>query len=148
MAAPDLINLSGLMDDAKCFAFVLGRCRKLAGAPGRGTPAVVASDDTSVQVKGKTCWEWVFVTTLCVLHIVRPSRGAAVVRTLFGGQRPRVWVSDGLRSQHGHADLWQLCLAHLLRDAQYGPWRRSGPDPHTLPNHERRRPEGIRTLNT
>jgi len=81
--------------------------------------AVVASDETSVRVKGKTCWEWVFVTTLCVLHIIRPSRGAAVVRTLFAGQRPRIWVSDGLRSQRGHADLWQLCLAHLLRDAQY-----------------------------
>ena len=26
MAASDLINLSGLMDDAKCFAFVRQRC--------------------------------------------------------------------------------------------------------------------------
>ena len=81
--------------------------------------AVVASDETSVRVAGKTCWEWVFVTAVCVLHVIRPSRGAAVVRTLFGAQRPRVWVSDSFGSQRGHADQWQMCLAHLLRDAQY-----------------------------
>jgi len=80
---------------------------------------VVASDETSVRVTKKTCWEWVFVTAACVLHIIRPSRGAAVVRALFGEVRPRVWISDSLGSQRGHADLWQVCLAHLLRDAQY-----------------------------
>jgi len=81
--------------------------------------AVVASDETSVRVAGKTWWEWVFVTAVCVLHVIRPSRGAAVVRALFGAQRPRVWVSDSFGSQRGHADCWQMCLAHLLRDAQY-----------------------------
>lgn len=90
--------------------------------------AVVASDETSVPanslgelrgVAGKTWWEWVFVTAVCVLHVIRPSRGAAVVRALFGAQRPRVWVSDSFGSQRGHADQWQMCLAHLLRDAQY-----------------------------
>ena len=81
--------------------------------------AVVASDETSVRVAGKTWWEWVFVTAVCVLHVIRPSRGAAVVRALFGAQRPRVWVSDSFGSQRGHADQWQVCLAHLLRDAQY-----------------------------
>ena len=81
--------------------------------------SVVASDETSVRVMKKTCWEWVFVTAIAVLHIIRPSRGAEVVRALFGELRPRVWVSDSLGSQRGHADLWQVCLAHLLRDAQY-----------------------------
>jgi len=81
--------------------------------------AVVASDETSVRVAGKTWWEWVFVTGVCVLHLIRPSRGAAMVRALFGAQRPRVWVSDSFGSQRGHADQWQVCLAHLLRDAQY-----------------------------
>ena len=80
---------------------------------------VVASDETSVRVMKKTQWEWVFVTAFAVLHIIRPSRGAEVVRALFGSIRPRVWVSDSLGSQRGHADLWQMCLAHLLRDAQY-----------------------------
>jgi len=81
--------------------------------------AVVASDETSVRVAGKTWWEWVFVTAVCVLHVIRPSRGARVVRALFGARRPRVWVSDSFGSQRGHADQWQMCLAHLLRDAQY-----------------------------
>jgi transposase len=81
--------------------------------------AVVASDETSVRVMKKTHWEWVFVTACAVLHIIRPSRGADVVRALFGDIRPLVWISDSLGSQRGHADLWQVCLAHLLRDAQY-----------------------------
>ena len=80
---------------------------------------VVASDETSVRVMKRTHWEWVFVTAACVLHIIRPGRGACVVRDLFGDWRPRVWISDGLRSQRGHAEQWQMCLAHLLRDTQY-----------------------------
>lgn len=83
------------------------------------TSDVVASDETSVPVMKRTQREWVFVTAACVLHIIRPSRGACVVRELFGDWRPRVWISDGLRSQRGHAGQSQMCLAHLLRDAQY-----------------------------
>lgn len=80
---------------------------------------VVCSDETSVRVDGRTWWEWVFVGTRSVLHLIRPSRGKAVVRTLFGESRPEVWVSDMLGSQRGHAEQWQVCLAHLLRDARY-----------------------------
>ncbi len=80
---------------------------------------VVCSDETSARVSGKTWWEWVFVGTLAVLHIIRPSRGKAVVRDLFGATQPLVWVSDMLGSQRGHAVQWQVCLAHLLRDARY-----------------------------
>ena len=79
---------------------------------------VVCSDETSVRVKGKTCWEWVFVSTLAVLHVIRPSRGKAVVRALFDAIRPAVWVSGMLGSQRGHGVRWQVCLAHLLRDAR------------------------------
>jgi transposase len=80
---------------------------------------VVCSDETSVRVKGKNWWEWVFVTTIAVLHIIKPSRGKAVVRALLGDIRPKVWVSDMLGSQKGHAVEWQVCLAHLIRDAKY-----------------------------
>jgi transposase-like protein len=49
MAAPDLVNLSGLMDDAKCFAFVR-QCRWPEGVRclGCGSPAVIRDgcDDT------------------------------------------------------------------------------------------------------
>jgi transposase len=80
---------------------------------------VVCSDETSARVCGKTWWEWVFVGTLAVLHVIRPSRGKAVVTGLFGAIQPLVWVSDMLGSQRGHAVQWQVCLAHLLRDARY-----------------------------
>jgi transposase len=40
---------------------------------------VVCSDETSVRVKGKNWWEWVFIGTLAVLHTIKPSRGKAVV---------------------------------------------------------------------
>ena len=80
---------------------------------------VVCSDETSVRVKGKNWWEWVFIGTLAVLHVIQPSRGKAVVAALFGKARPEVWVSDMLGSQRGHGILWQVCLAHLLRDAKY-----------------------------
>jgi len=97
---------------------------------------VVCSDETSARVKGRNWWEWVFVGTLAVLHVIQPSRGKAVVRALFGAIRPGVRVSDMLGdtaqgsacvsrwngrggSQRGHGVLWQVCLAHLLRDAKY-----------------------------
>jgi transposase len=80
---------------------------------------VVCSDETSARVKGKNWWEWVFVGALAVLHIIQSSRGKAVVTALFGETRPAVWVSDMLGSQRGHGIVWQVCLAHLLRDAVY-----------------------------
>ena len=80
---------------------------------------VVCSDETSARVSGKTWWEWAFIGSLAVLHVIRPSRGKAVVQALFGEIRPMVWVSDMLGSQRGHAVEWQVCLAHLLRDATY-----------------------------
>jgi transposase len=83
------------------------------------TSPVVCSDETSVRVKGKNWWEWVFVTTVAVLHVIKPSRGKAVVNALFGSMQPEVWVSDMLGSQRGHGVRWQVCLAHLLRDAKY-----------------------------
>src|ERR1700709_2887297 len=61
----------------------------------------------------------VFIGTLAGLHVTQPSRGKAVITALFGAIRPEVWVSDMLGSQRGHGILWQVCLAHLLRDAAY-----------------------------
>ena len=80
---------------------------------------VVCSDETSARVSGKNWWEWVFIGSLAVLHVIRPSRGKAVVQALFGEIRPLVWVSDMLGSQRGHAVEWQVCLAHLPRDVTY-----------------------------
>jgi transposase len=104
---------------------ILGRARAPLLAAAAAVQAVVlaspvvCSDETSARVKGRNWWEWVFVGTLAVLHIIQPSRSKAVVRALFGEIRPVVWVSDMLGSQRGHGVLWQVCLAHLLRDAKY-----------------------------
>ena len=80
---------------------------------------VICSDETTVRVQGRTCWNWVFQNEQLVIHVIRPSRGRAVVEEVLGGHRPQIWVSDLFAAQRGHADLWQVCLAHQLRDLGY-----------------------------
>ena len=81
--------------------------------------AVVASDETSARVKGKTFWQWVFATSTAVYHIIAPTRGKCVPVDFLGAVKPDVWISDRLAAQHTHARLHQYCLAHLIGDAQY-----------------------------
>jgi transposase len=52
------------------------------------------------------------------VHVVRNSRAASVITEVMAGHRPVIWVSDLYGAQQGHADLWQICLAHQLRDCQ------------------------------
>src|SRR5512135_248180 len=80
---------------------------------------VVCSDETTVRVQGQTQWNWVFQNAQVVIHIIRRSRGRAVVTEVLGGHRPDIWVSDLYSAQRGHADAWQICLAHQLRDLRY-----------------------------
>ena len=81
--------------------------------------SVIACDETSARVEGVTCWQWVFGTATAVFHRIAASRGAAVVTTFLEGAVPEVWVSDRLAAQMGHAKAHQVCLSHLLRDAQF-----------------------------
>jgi transposase len=82
---------------------------------------LVGSDETSARVEGKTVWEWVFQNAQVCLHVIRPSRGAEVIKEVMGAHRPEVWVSDLFSAQKKHpAEDWQVCLAHQLRDCQYG----------------------------
>lgn len=80
---------------------------------------IVCSDETSVRIDGKTCWNWVFQNEQVVIHVIRQSRGAAVVTEVMDGHRPVIWISDLYGAQQGHADQWQVCLAHQLRDCQF-----------------------------
>jgi transposase len=80
---------------------------------------VICSDETTVRINGRTCWNWVFQNEQVVIHVVRPTRAAAVVSEVLGGYRPALWISDLYGGQQGHADAWQVCLAHQLRDCQY-----------------------------
>jgi transposase len=80
---------------------------------------IVGCDETSVRIDGRTHWNWVFQNDQVVIHVVRNSRAASVVAETMAGHRPRIWVSDLYGAQQGHADLWQVCLAHQLRDCKY-----------------------------
>ena len=84
----------------------------------RSSP-VVASDETSARVKGKTWWQWVLLSSTAVYHVIADSRGAKVVIDFLQGAVPQVWVADRYAAQNGHGIERQLCLAHLLRDSQY-----------------------------
>lgn len=80
---------------------------------------VIYSDETGIRVEGKGHWNWVFQNDDVVIHVVRASRGACVVAEVLDGHRPALWVSDLYGAQQGHAEAWQVCLAHQLRDCQY-----------------------------
>ena len=84
----------------------------------RNSP-VIASDETSARVKGKTYWQWTFVAAKAVVHLIAPTRGKIVPKQFLNGARPEVWISDRLPAQCKHADAHQFCLSHLTRDAQY-----------------------------
>ena len=103
-----------LVRAAPCFnrevAEILKRLRKAR---------VIYSDETSVRIDGVNWWNWVFQNDDIVLHVVRRSRGTGVVEEVLNGHRPVLWVSDLYGPQQGHADKWQVCLAHQLRDCQY-----------------------------
>jgi transposase len=107
--------LDAMLQRAKpCFdnevAAILARLRR---------SRIVCSDETSVRVDGQTHWDWVFQNDQVVIHVMRDSRARSVVSDVMAGHRPRIWVSDLYGAQQGHADLWQICLAHQLRDCQY-----------------------------
>jgi len=80
---------------------------------------VVASDETSARVEGKNWWQWVVLSSTAVHHLIADSRSAAVLTDFLGETKPEVWVADRYAAQAGHGTERQLCLAHLLRDAQY-----------------------------
>lgn len=80
---------------------------------------LICSDETSARVHGRNQWEWVFQNDQVAVHVIRPSRGRAVVAEVLAGHRPELWVSDLYGAQRGHAARWQLCLAHQLRDCQF-----------------------------
>jgi transposase len=81
--------------------------------------AVMASDETSARVKGKTWWPWTFGCATAVYHLIAPTRGKCVPTGFLDGARPKVWLSDRLAAQGTHAEAQQFCLAHLIRDAQF-----------------------------
>jgi len=84
----------------------------------RASP-VVASDETSARVAGRTWWQWVLLSSTAVYHVIVDTRAASVVSDFLRGTVPEIWVADRYAGQAGHAKERQICLAHLLRDAQF-----------------------------
>jgi transposase len=83
------------------------------------TSEVIASDETSARVKGKTWWQWTFGCATAVSFVIAETRGKCVPTAFLAGVKPKMWLSDRLPAQLRHAEEHQFCLAHLIRDAQY-----------------------------
>lgn len=80
----------------------------------------LASDETGVRVGKKTGWLWIFHHGSAAVFRIALSRGKDVVEDFLGEHRPDFWLSDRLGSQMGWAKkAQQVCLAHLIREAQY-----------------------------
>ena len=118
-------GLFGLTISQGAIANVLARVGEAFAAPAERIAAevraseVIASDETSARVKGKTWWQWTFGCATAVYHVIAPTRGKCVPTDFLGGVKPQMWLSDRLAAQLGHAEEHQFCLAHLIRDAQY-----------------------------
>ena len=46
---------------------------------------VIASDETSARVKGKTWWQWTFGCATTVYHVIAPTRGKCVPTESISG---------------------------------------------------------------
>jgi transposase len=118
-------GLFGLTISQGAIANMLARVGEAFAAPAERiaaevrTSEVIASDETSARVKGKTWWQWTFGCATAVYHVIAPTRGKCVPTDFLGGVKPKMWLSDRLAAQLGHAEEHQFCLAHLIRDAQY-----------------------------
>ena len=80
---------------------------------------VVCSDETAVRVDGRTHRNRVFRNDQVVIHVIRPTRGRAVVAEVLGDHRPAIWASDLYGARRGHADLRQVRPAHQPRDLRH-----------------------------
>jgi len=102
---------------ARAQAPLLAAAEPIAAAV-RASP-VVGSDETSARVRGRTWWQWVLLSSTAVYHVIAATRAASVVTDFLAGARPDIWVADRYTGQARHGTARQVCLAHLLRDAQY-----------------------------
>jgi len=108
-----LVNMLAHSRPAFAYQASLIRARLLAST-------ILQSDETSQRVAKQTWWNWVFHHADSACFLIRPSRGKDVVEEFLGEVRPQFWVSDRLAAQMGWATQdHQVCLAHLLREAQF-----------------------------
>ena len=76
-------------------------------------------DETSWRQQQQRAWVWVAVTRWVSVFLIRPSRGAKVLRELVGASSGTVLTSDRAKAYNGQPlRRRQLCWAHLRRDFQ------------------------------
>jgi transposase len=121
-----LSDLLGLAISEGALANIMMRCANPLGAALSAirerllSGSALQSDETSMRVGKRTWWMWTFHHGDCAAFVIAPSRGKDVIEGFLGGHRPDYWVSDRLAAQMGWAKKdHQVCLAHLIRDAQY-----------------------------
>ena len=108
-----LVNMLAAAGDAFKRQTRLIRARLLSGT-------AIQSDETGLRVGKQNWWLWVFHHQHSAIFIADPSRAKSVPEAFLGGHRPDYWVSDRYGGQLGWASKDnQVCLAHLIRDAQY-----------------------------
>ena len=115
-------GLFGLTISQSAIANMLARVGKAFRTPADRIAAevraseVIAGDETSARVKGKTWWQR---SATAVAFVMAETRGKCVPTAFLAGAKPKMWLSDRLPAQCKHAEEHQFCLAHLIRDAQY-----------------------------
>ena len=108
-----LVNILDAASEAFGTARSAIRNRLLAGT-------ILESDETGLRVGKKNWWFWVFHHADSAVFVAEPSRAKTVVEDFLGEVRPDYWLSDRYGGQLGWAVKDnQVCLAHLIRDAQY-----------------------------
>jgi transposase len=108
-----LVNILAASRAAFAKQTSLIKARLLAGT-------ALASDETGMRVGRANWWLWVFHHEDSAIFVADPHRSKAVVETFLGDWRPDYWISDRYGAQMGWATRnHQVCLAHLIRDAQY-----------------------------
>ena len=118
-------GLFGLTISQGAIANMLARVGEAIAAPAERIAAevraseVIASDETSARVKGKTWWQWTFGCATAVYFVIAETRGKCVPTSFLASAKPKMWLSDRLPAQCKHAEEHQFCLAHLIRNAQY-----------------------------
>lgn len=79
--------------------------------------AVVHGDETSHTEKNKKMWTWAFIGSLVAAFVIRPSRGAVVVKDFLGESFQGILNTDRWSAYTWLATLFrQVCWAHLIRD--------------------------------
>ena len=78
---------------------------------------VIHGDETSHAEKGQKMWTWVFIASSVAAFIIRPSRGAQVVKDFLGTAFQGTLNTDRWSAYTWLAVMFrQLCWAHLKRD--------------------------------